>query len=159
MFNRIRRNDKPIGEILIQRGIIDRFQLDSVLKKQKKENQATLSGDLMLKLGMVKEEDIVCAINYQYFVPYLPVNNYEVDFAVIELIPKGLAEKYCLIPLDKIQNSLTVAMANPLDIEAIREIMNITGCNVQAFISTSSEIRRAIHRYYGSNAKLFSSEF
>lgn len=154
MVNRARLNNKPIGEILIQRGIINQDQLDTVLKTQKKNKHGTLTGDLMVSSGLAKEEDIILAIKYQYSVPYLPVNEYEIDLEIIESIPKELAEKYCLIPLDKIEDNLTLAMANPLDRKAIQAIMTFTGCNIQAFISAPSEIKQVIQRYYGDNARL-----
>jgi len=148
MFNRIRRNHKRIGELLIQRGVIDNFQLENVLRIQKRNNQEALSGDLMVSLGLAKEEDIICAINHQYFFPYLPLSNYDINLEAVNMVPRIIAERYCLIPLEIIQHSLTVAIANPLNSEAIQAVKTISGCNVQACISTSSEIKLAINRYY-----------
>lgn len=148
MFNRMRRNHKRIGELLIQRGVIDNLQLENVLRIQKRHKQEALSGDLLVSLGLAKEEDIVCAINHQYFFPYLPLSNYDINLEAVNMVPRSIAERYCLIPLEVIQRSLTVAIANPLDNEAIQTVKIVSGCNVQACISTSSEIKLAINKYY-----------
>jgi len=148
MFGRKRHNHKRIGELLIQRGVIDNIQLEDVLRMQKRNNKEVLSGDLMVSLGLAKEEDIVCAFNHQYFFPYLPLGNYDINLEAINMVPRVIAERYCLIPLEIIHRNLTVAIANPLNIEAVQAVKTVSGCNVQACISTSSEIKLAINKYY-----------
>jgi type IV pilus assembly protein PilB len=59
-----------------------------------------------------------------------------------------VAKQYVLIPIDKIGNNLTIVMSNPLNIQAIEDVELISGCSVQTFVSTSSDIKRAIEKYY-----------
>lgn len=138
---------KKLGEILIERKVITREQLDEALKEQGK-NGGMLS-QYLVKLGYVREEDIVGCLVVQYGFPYLPLANYEIDHGSIERVPEGLARKYCLIPIDNISSVLTVVMANPLDTDAISELEGLTGCKVQVFIGATSEISQAIEKYYG----------
>ena len=63
-------------------------------------------------------------------------------------VPENVCQKFCLIPIDKIETSLVLAMTNPLDAQAIEEIETLTGCSVQTFVSTSTDIREAITKYY-----------
>jgi len=151
MRTRRKRSEKCIGEILIESRVINREHLDRALEIQqdrRDRNENVLSGSVLVELGLAKEEDILQAINTQYRFPYLPVDNYEIDHHVIDMIPAELALKHIVIPIDRLANTLTVAMSNPLDNEAIEKIEALCQCNVQVFITTSSEILRAIGRYY-----------
>jgi type IV pilus assembly protein PilB len=63
-------------------------------------------------------------------------------------VPVNLCQQHCLIPIDKIGKSLTLAMANPLNLKALEDVELVTNCMVQAFVSTASDIKTAIKRYY-----------
>lgn len=102
----------------------------------------------MVELGFVKEEDIAQTLTAQYGFPYLPLGNYEVNQEIAHIIPSRVARQYLIIPIDKIGNNLTLAMSNPLNVQAIEDVELISGCNVQAFVSTSSDIKLAIDKYY-----------
>ncbi len=141
-----RITNKQLGELLIERGIIDRKQLEKALMLQK--DKGGLIGEILVELDFAKEEDIAQALTCQYGFPYLPLKNYEIDPEVIKTIPENVAKQYCLIPIDKIGKSLTLSMSNPLNILAIEDVEMITGCTVQTFVSTSSDIREALARYY-----------
>jgi len=137
---------KQLGELLIERGIINKRQLENALGVQKEKGG--LLGEVLVELGLVKEEDIAQALTCQYGFPYLPLKNYEIDCEVIKTIPKHVAKQYCLIPIDKIGKNLTLAMANPLNIQAIEDAEMITKCVVQTFVSTATDVRKAIEKYY-----------
>lgn len=137
---------KQLGELLIERKIITKEELEQALQIQKE--RGGLIGQILVDLGFAKEEEIAQALTTQYGFPYLPLNNYEIDPEVIKIIPENVASQYCLIPIDKIGNSLTVAMANPLNIQAIEDIELISGLFVQIFISTGTDIHNAIKKYY-----------
>ena len=59
-----------------------------------------------------------------------------------------VARQYLLVPIDKIGNNLTLAMSNPLNVQAIEDVELLSGCSVQTFVSTSSDVKRAIEKYY-----------
>jgi type IV pilus assembly protein PilB len=87
-----------------------------------------------------------------YGFPYLPLSRYEFDNEVVQAIPFEVARHYCVIPIDKINNVLTVAMANPLNTEAQKEIQHLTGCTILVMVAKASEIRGKIdecHRRFG----------
>ncbi|MBM3255442.1 MAG: hypothetical protein FJZ08_04000 [Candidatus Omnitrophica bacterium] len=138
--------NKQLGELLIERGIIDKLQLEEALSRQ--QDKGGLIGEIMVELGFVKEEDIAQTLTAQYGFPYLPLGNYEVNQEVAHIIPSRVARQYLIIPIDKIGNNLTLAMSNPLNVQAIEDVELISGCNVQAFVSTSSDIKLAIDKYY-----------
>ncbi|MDP2921820.1 MAG: hypothetical protein Q8O12_05600 [Candidatus Omnitrophota bacterium] len=141
-----RANLKQLGELLIERGLITRDQLNHALEVQK--DKGGLIGHVIVSLGYVTEEAIAQAITAQYGFPYLPLESYEIDREVVKIVPKNVAIQYCLIPVDKIGSNLTIAMANPLNTSAVEDIALLSGLYVQLFVSTASDIKKAIEKYY-----------
>jgi len=135
-----------LGELLLDRGIINQAQLDQSLEVQKAKGG--LIGEILVDLGFVKEDDIAQALTAQYGFPYLPLGNYDVDIEITGIIPGRVARQYLLVPIDKIGNNLTLAMSNPLNVQAIEDVELLSGCSVQTFVSTSSDIKKAIEKYY-----------
>jgi len=138
--------NKQLGEILVERGILSRAKLEEVLVFQKEKG--ILFGEALVQMKLGTEEDVVQALTCQYGFPYLPLANYEIAPEVVATVPRNLCKQYCLIPIDKIGRSLTLAMANPLNVIALEDVEKVTDCSVQAFVSTSTEINSAINRYY-----------
>lgn len=138
--------NKKLGELLIERGIINTRQLEKALAVQ--QEKGGLIGEIFVELGFVKEEDIAQALTAQYGFPYLPLSNYEINPDVVNIVPGRVARQYLLVPIDKIGNNLTLAMSNPLNIQAIEDVELLSGCSVQTFVSTSTDIKKAIEKYY-----------
>lgn len=137
---------KTIGQLLLEKEIINRSQLDEALKIQREKGG--LLGQILAGLGYVTEEQIAQAITVQYGFPYLPLSNYELDEEAILLVPENVSRQYCLVPIDKIGNTITIAMADPLNGQAIEDIELLTGSMVQIFVSTVTDIKAAIDKFY-----------
>ena len=147
MANMTRRMiTKRIGDVLLERGVITRKQFDEALAYQ--IQHGGLMGQLLIQLGFATEEGVALALTAQYGFPYLPLDNYEIDEGLTQIIPEQAARTHCLIPIDRIGNALTLAMADPSNIKAIEEIELMTKCVVQTFVSTPSDILKAIDKYY-----------
>ena len=142
-----RATNKPLGEVLLERGVISHDQLKISLEYQKK-NPDRLIGEVLVELKFATEKDIAQALTCQYGFPYLPLMNYEIDDDVIRSVPEKVCRQFCLVPIDKIGKSLTVAMANPLNLRAFEDIELITGCSIQVFVSTASDIKQSINKHY-----------
>lgn len=138
---------KQLGELLIEKGLINQAQLDKALKVQK--DKGGLIGQILVLLGYVKEEEIAQVLTVQYGFPYLPLESYDISADMIKLIPENVAKQYNLIAIDKIGELLTIAMSNPLNVQAAEDIEMLSGCKVQVFISTMTDINNAIKKYYG----------
>ena len=135
-----------LGEILIKRKRLTQEQLNHALEVQRKENGFV--GEILVKLGYLDERDIVVALVVQLSLPYIAVNKYTIDDAVVKLIPKDVAQKERIIALDRIGDILSVVMANPLSEERKQFLESLTKCRVATFISTKTEIEEAIARHY-----------
>lgn len=137
---------KLLGELLLERGIINQAQLEKALTIQREKGG--LIGQILVGLGYVSEEAIAQALTVQYGFPYLPLESYDITPDVIKLIPENVASQYNLIAVDKIEDLVTVAMSNPLNIQAIEDVEMITKCKVQVFVSTMTDVNNAIGKYY-----------
>ena len=144
MANRI--NLKQLGELLVEMSLVTKDQLQHSLEVQK--DKGGLIGQVLVDLGYVSEEAIAQAITAQYGFPYLPLGNYEIDMEIIKIVPKNVAVQYCLVPIDKIGSNLTIAMANPLNSQAVEDIALLSGLYIQLFVSTATDIKKAIEKYY-----------
>jgi type IV pilus assembly protein PilB len=141
-----RINYKQLGGLLLERGIISQLQLEQALNVQR--DKGGLIGEILVEFGFVKEDDIAQSLTAQYGFPYLPLSNYDVNPEITSIIPSRVARQYLLVPIDKIGSNLSLAMSNPLNVQAIEDVELLSGCSVQAFVSTSSDIKRAIEKYY-----------
>jgi len=137
---------KKLGEILKSSGLISEQQLQKALEFQKGEG--ALIGEILIKLGFVGEIDIVQALTTQYGFPYIPVENYELNQEMTKVIPENMARQYGVVPIDVMGDILTIAMSNPLNVQAIEDIEMLTQLKVQVFVSTMTDINDAIGKNY-----------
>ncbi|MCK4423667.1 MAG: hypothetical protein KAV18_06310 [Candidatus Omnitrophica bacterium] len=144
-LNRVTR--KRLGELLLEKSLITQEQLDKAVEEQKRSNSPRI-GEILVELGFVTEEDILVALSAQYGCPYLPLESYQIDSEVAKIIPKEFAVEHRLIPIDRIEDVLTVAMADPLDNDSLELLKQATNCKIQIFVSTSSDILKAIEEHY-----------
>jgi len=135
-----------LGKILLRRNEITQDQLEKALDVQTTEGGYL--GEVLIHLGYVEERDIVVALVVQCNLPYIAIQNYQIDKSIIEIIPAALARKYYIVPLDRVGNILSVVMADPLNLEIKNELENITRCNIAPFIATKVQIQEAIDRWY-----------
>ena len=137
---------KQLGDLLLERGIINESQLEKALKLQKEKGG--LIGQILVTLGFAKEEEIAQALTVQYGFPYLPLECYDINAEAIRLIPENVSMQYNLVAIDKIGDLLTIAMSNPLNYQAIEDIETLAKCKVQVFVSTMTDINNAILKHY-----------
>lgn len=139
--------DKPFGEILIERNLIERSQLNVALDLQRKEGG--MLGEILVDQGFVSEMDIAYTLSLIYGFPFMPLQSFDISRELIDLVPKRVALHYTIMPIDKIGNSVTVATNNPLNNDALEDIEFLTKADIQIFISTKSDIAETIERVYG----------
>ncbi len=137
---------KKLGDMLKEAGLIDEFQLQSALSHQR--NWGGKLGSIFIELEFIREEDLARVIAEQLHTPYVNLFEPEIPENVIKLIKPDVAKKYHVIPARRDKSNLTLAMLDPLDIEAIDEIRFITGLNIKPSLALESEIRDAIKKYY-----------
>ena len=99
------------------------------------------------------EEILLSLFSEQLYMPTLRLAKFRFDAEIINLIPEHMAKLYNTIPLSKIGSTLTVAMSDPLNIFALDDLSNFTGCNIDIVLSPEEEIAQAIDTQYHKEAK------
>lgn len=140
-----------LGEILLKRNIINQSQLRDALEVQEKHGNSF--GETLISLGYVEEHDIVAALVVQCHIPYIAIDKYEIDQNILQLVPPETARKYHVIPLDRVNDILSVVMVDPLDEAAKAELRRVTKFRLAPFIATNSEINKAIQRWYDKESQ------
>ena len=135
-----------IGELLLKEKRISPDQLQEALNYQK-ANGGKLGFNLV-KLGFVKDEEITALLSKQYGVPSINLAQFEIDPAVIKLIPAETAQKYQIIPLSRAGATLTIAMTDPTNVFAMDDIKFMTGYNVEPVVASETAVADSITRYY-----------
>jgi type IV pilus assembly protein PilB len=139
-----------IGELLLKEKRITPAQLQEALNYQK-----TSGGKLgfnLVKLGFVKDEEITALLSKQYGVPSINLAQFEIDPAIVKLIPSETAQKYQIVPLSRAGATLTIAMTDPTNVFAMDDIKFMTGYNVEPVVASETAVTDAITRYYPVSA-------
>lgn len=137
---------QKIGEILIENKFITKEILEEALRYQKQYGGNVTQ--YLIAYGYINEEELAKCISQQFRCPYIPLRAYNISSQVIRLVSSEIAERYWLIPIDKIDDIITVVMVDPFDEEAIKEIEAMTKCKVQPFVGILSDVIKAIEHYY-----------
>jgi type IV pilus assembly protein PilB len=111
----------------------------------------------LVKMGFVKDEEITALLSKQYGVPSINLAQFEVDPAVVKLIPADTAQKYQIVPLSRAGATLTIAMTDPTNVFAMDDIKFMTGYNVEPVVASETAVIEAIQRYYPAAVKAASS--
>ncbi len=144
-----------LGSMLVSSGLITDDQLKKALSVQKAEGGRL--GSILVKLGLVQEDKLMTFLSKQYGVPYVDLNKFEINPAVIKHINAEVAQKYRIMPINRAGATITIAMVDPSNIFAIDDIKFMTGYNVEAVVATEGAIVEAIKKYYGGAKSLVAS--
>lgn len=141
------KNNKRLGDILIEAGLINQSQLNHVLELQKSTGKKI--GELLIEEKYVEEKRIIEVLEFQLGIPHIDLDKFFVDPDAAKLISEGLAKRYGLIPIKKDSHRLWVAMTDPLNLFAIDDIKMATGLEVIPGISTRKQVADAIDYFFG----------
>ena len=139
-----------LQEILIKNKLISADDLKLALQVQK-EHGGRLS-DVLVKLNLVGERDLLLALSEGLGFPPISLSRFKIDDEVLKLVPRDMAKHYQIIPVAKMGRSLTVAMADPLNIFAIDDVKSLTGFEINPIIASQKEINQTIEQYYDEPA-------
>ncbi len=140
----------PLGMLLVDSGEITQAQLDHGLAEQRRLGHTKRIGEVLVDMRSVSEATMLAALSRQLECPLVDLNAEPPDPEALKLVPSEFALRHRLLPLSTTDHSLTVAMADPLDIQSLDDLTLLTGCEVRAVLAPPSDIRRAIEQYYMS---------
>jgi len=134
--------EPKLGDILVNARLLTTEQLKVALQKQ--HNTGLRLGEIVERLGFVKEDTILGCLAAQQRKEIVNLQHMVIPTALIKKIPFHIIEKYNIIPVGIRDNTLLVATSDPTDLEAIEQIQMLTDLKVETVLATSSEIRNAI---------------
>jgi type IV pilus assembly protein PilB len=138
---------EKIIQVLIDKKLLKDGDLIKALEIQK-EKGGSLS-DILANLGIVSRNDIMIILSKELGVPPINISRYKINPSVLKIIPKKIVKHYHIIPISKMGEVLTVAMADPLNVFAMDDIKTLTGLKINPVITSDKDIREAIDLYYG----------
>jgi len=141
-----------LTDVLLKEGFITEEDLKKA--EQHQRNNGGLLSYVLVKLGLVTEEQIVVGLAEQLGIPHMKLTHYKLDPEVVELLPERIIRKDKVIPLSQSGNTLTVATADPLNVLMIDDLKTLTGCNIQTIVATPSEIEQVVGDYYSTRATM-----
>src|SRR5256712_3052043 len=137
-----------IGDRLVSAGMISSDQLEFALQEQKRTGERL--GTILRQLNLITEDDLAMAFAESAGIEHLSIRNLSIDPNVVNALPEAVVRKYKVFPIAVENNSVTVAMADPLDVGTIDRLQQQTRQFVKVVSSTEFDILTAIDKYYGA---------
>jgi len=137
-----------IGDRLVSSGVISNDQLEFALKEQKRTGERL--GTILRQLNLITEEDLAKVLAEAAGIEHLNIRNLSIDPNVVNALPEAVARKYKVFPIATENNSVTVAMADPMDVATIDRVQQQTHRYVKVVSSTEFDILTTIDKYYGA---------
>ncbi len=139
----------PIGQHLIEKGLITEEQLQQVLAKQK-ESKGKMFGDVILEMKLVTENQFSEVLAERLNIPFVDLDKAVLIPDVVKRIPEETARKYNCIALNKVGRRLTVATSEPSNFYAMEDLRVVTGCSINFSMATKGAVNRAIGKMYSA---------
>jgi type IV pilus assembly protein PilB len=144
--------NERIGELLVKENLLTANQL-----KDAREGARSSGGRLgaqITQLGYLDEQELTDFVAKQYGVPSINLEEFEIDPAVIELIPEEVAAKHGVVPVNRAGSTLILATSDPSNIFALDDIKFLTGYNIQPVVAAEDAIKRCVDQYYDQTSSL-----
>ena len=150
MISRAKTQKLQLGELLIESGAITQEQLVEALAYQKESGGNLLLGEVFEKLALCSEEQIMASLAAGYGVPFVRVSPRVADPRIMDVLPREFLEKYTVLPLFKVRNSLSMAINEPANVFLIEEVERLTGLEVLVVCATSKDILATLETHLPS---------
>src|SRR5256885_2153702 len=146
----VRTLGKPVsrrlGDVLVAQGLITQDGLARAIAAQKGTSERL--GSVLLRLNLVAEEQLLGSLSRQYGVPSITVSQLEIDPEALNLVPAQIAKKHAVLPIKRVGNMLTLAMADPTDVFALDNVAFMTNLQILPLVASEVAIREGIERHY-----------
>jgi len=143
---------KKIIDVLIKNSLITREDLDKALEYQKRKGERLY--DVLLELKLIKEKDILSVLVESSDFPLLDLKRFKIGRDVLKLVSPDIARRYRIVPVSRISDTITIAMADPLDIFALDDIKSLTGFKINPVLCSPEDIQKKIEECYPAEMKI-----
>jgi type IV pilus assembly protein PilB len=138
---------QPLGQLLLNKGVITSEQLTRALDEQKRSNHQKLLGEILIELRMCSDDQITESLAEAYGVPYARIGPRLADPKVIPILPREFLEKHQVLPLFLVEDVLTVAVSEPANVFLVEEIERLSKHQVQLVACTARDIKATLQTY------------
>ena len=144
-------NDEYVLQLLTERGFLMPEQVQAAAQSMKAENETTL--DVLVKSGAIGEDEVLGTVADQFGLKYCHVNADAINADIVKEIPGDIAKKYGVVPVVADEDSITVALSDPMGYDAIDSLRYVLhGRDVEAVVSPRAEVQAAMAKLYASEA-------
>jgi chromosomal replication initiator protein DnaA len=143
--------NKKLGELLIREDIITQQQLDQALAEQGETGK--FLGEILMQAGYISEDELIGFLVRQCRIPHLKLSNFQIASEIAELIPAEICHDYKLLPIDKLGSLLTVAMVNPIDVEALDKVKKTVNLRIKPILCSWADFKALYDRIYGRDVE------
>lgn len=145
---------RRLGDMLVARGYLSAERLQAALREQNDGKGAKLLGEVLLDGEYCTEEQLLECLAVEFGVPYVRLDNKLFDPTTFDFIPREFVEKHTILPLFRVRDTLTVAVAEPTNVFLLDQIKELAKCEIQIAIASAKDIRRMVQTYM-PNTKVF----
>ena len=139
-----------IRKVLVKHGVLDEAKAEEAAGIADRENRSY--ADVLLERDMIDEMGYLSAISLETNIPPVDVEKFQIEEDALSAINQELAAYYCVLPLSKIGNILTLAVGNPFDILKLDDVRTLTTCDLRPVVSSERAIKKAIQKAYNPDA-------
>ena len=140
---------KFLGELLVEMEAATTAEITTALNKQQFENDKRPIGEILISLGTVSPENVARGLAEQFDLRYVDLETIDIPPAVIQLIPEALSRERKVVPVSLTGRMLTVAMANPLDLELVDTLRFTTSLQIEVVLASDRQIAATIEKHFG----------
>src|SRR5262245_38184938 len=137
---------RRLGDVLVAQGLLTQDGLARAIAAQKGTSERL--GSVLLRLNLLDEERLLGSLSRQYGVPSIALSQLAIDAEALGLVPAQIAKKHDVLPIKRVGNMLTLAMADPTDVFALDNVAFMTNLQVLPLVASEMAIREAIGRHY-----------
>lgn len=145
----------PLGKLLVDAGLVSQEALDAALREQARDGRRL--GRILVARGLVSDTQVTQILSHQLALPWVSLAKVDVDPALLEKIPRALAERHGIVPVylrrDAGRAVLYVATDDPTDEIALRECAEVARMDVRPMVAATDDLRAAIAAWYGGSAR------
>jgi hypothetical protein len=140
--------DSQILKVIKDKKLIPDSKLRQAINYRKKLGPEAKLADVMVKLGFISEKQMNEIVAQSESIPVIDIGKHVIDFGAMEKLPEEFLRKHEIVPLEDETGKILLAMATPIDFEAVEEIQFMTNCLIETALAPRDQVRKAIDEYY-----------
>ncbi len=148
-------NDEYVIDILQGVGLINRTQATGAMDWAQKNDRPVV--DALVQMGAVQKSDVIKALANQFGMEFISLSGHEIDKELLDLVPAEVARRYKIVPVYRIENAITIALGDPLDVETVDSLRYVLHAEVSPVVAMPEEIEAALDKFYPATGSTVSS--